>query len=146
MIFSPIGISAKTDFLISDGFELYLRLKGVAKTDNFRKCTKRNERYLIACLGNVAIGNLSPRDGADFREHLLAKGLSSASVHRVFSTVKAVINLCISEQGLHLSNPFGGVFIPQDDLESKRQPIPLADIRNVQAECYGWSTLVNSLD
>ena len=27
------------------------------------------------------------------------------------------------------------MFIPEDDLETKRQPIPLSDIRNVQAEC-----------
>ena len=135
VVFGPTSISARDDFLISDGFELYLRLKGATKTDNFRKCTERNQRYLTACLGNVAIGDLSPRDGADFRDHLLAKGLSSASVRRVFSTVKAVINLCISEHGLHLSNPFGGVFIPEDDLETKRQPIPLSDIRNVQTEC-----------
>ena len=134
-VFGPTSISARDDFLISDGFELYLRLKGTTKTENFRKCTERNQRYLTACLGNVAISDLSPRDGADFRDHLLAKGLSSASVRRVFSTVKAVINLCISEHGMHLSNPFGGVFIPEDDLETKRQPIPLSDIRNVQAEC-----------
>ena len=128
MVFGATSISARDDFLISDGFEPYLRLKGTTKTDNFRKCTERNQRYLTACLGNVAISDLSPRDGADFRDHLLAKGLSSASVRRVFSTVKAVINLCISEHGLHLSNPFGGVFIPEDDLETKRKPIPLSDI------------------
>ena len=135
VVFGANCISARNDFLISDGFDLYLRLKGTAKTDNFRKCTERNQRYLTACLGNVTIGDLSLRNGADFRDHLLAKGLSSSSVRRVFSTVKAVINLCISEHGLHLSNPFGGVFIPEDDLETKRQPIPLSDIRNVQDEC-----------
>ena len=135
VVFGTNCISARNDFLISDGFDLYLRLKGTAKTDNFRKCTERNQRYLTACLGNVAIEDLSPRDGADFRDYLLAKGLSSSSVRRVFSTVKAVINLCISEHGLHLSNPFRGVFIPKDDLETKRQPIPLSDIRNVQDEC-----------
>jgi len=135
VVFGPTSISARNDFLISDGFDLYLRLKGTAKTDNFRKCTERNQRYLTACLGNVAIGDLSPRDGADFRDHLLAKGLSSASVRRVFSTVKAVINLCISEYGLQITNPFGGVYIPEDGLETKRRPIPIQDIRKVQAEC-----------
>lgn len=81
---------------------------------------------------------MSPRDGADFRDHLLAKGLLSSSVWRVFSTVKAVINLCISEHGLKISNPFGGVFIPEGDLETKRRLIPLQDIRSVQAECLTY--------
>jgi integrase len=138
VVFGANCISARNDFLISDGFELYFRLKGTTKTDNFKKCTERNQRYLTACLGNVAIGDLSPRDGADFRDHLIAKGLSSASVRRVFSTVKAVINLCISEHGLHLSNPFGGVFIPEDDLETKRRPIPIENIIRVQVECQTY--------
>ncbi|MFL2810982.1 MAG: tyrosine recombinase XerC [Paracoccaceae bacterium] len=135
VVYEPTSVMERDDFLISDGFDLYMRLKGNAKTNNFRKSTDRNRRYLTECLGNVAIGALSRRDGADFRDHLLAKGLSSASVRRVFSTVKAVINLCISEHGLHLSNPFGGVFIPEDAFETKRHPIPLLDIRNVQADC-----------
>jgi len=136
--FGSSCLSSSDNFLISDGFDLYLRLKAVSKTEAFRTYTKRNQRYLIECLGDVAIEGMSPRDGADFRDHLLAKGLSSSSVRRVFSTVKAVINLCISEHGLHLSNPFGGVFIPENDLETKRQPIPLSYIRNVQAECYEY--------
>jgi hypothetical protein len=74
VVFGANFISARNDFLISDGFDLYLRLKGTAKTDNFRKCTERNQRYLTACLGNVTIGDLSLRNGADFRDHLLAKG------------------------------------------------------------------------
>ena len=138
MVFGPTCISTRDDFLISDGFELYLRLKAVSKTEAFITYTKRNQRYLIECLGDVAIEGMSPRHGADFRYHLLAKGLSSSSVRRVFSTVKAVINLCISEHGLKISNPFGGVYIPEDDLETKRRPIPLEDIRSVQAECRNY--------
>ena len=136
-----LGSSNRTeegDFLISDGFNLYLRLKAASKTEAFITYTKRNQRYLTECLGDANIEEMSPRDGADFRDHLLAKGLSSSSVRRVFSTVKAVINLCISEHGLKISNPFGGVFIPEDDLETKRRPIPLPDIRNVQADCLTY--------
>ena len=81
---------------------------------------------------------MSPRNGADFRDHLLAKRLSSSSVRRVFSTVKAVINLCISEHGLQITNPFGGVYIPDDNLETKRRPIPLENIRRLQAECQTY--------
>ena len=94
-----LGSSNRTeegDFLISDGFNLYLSLKAASKTEAFITYTKRNQRYLTECLGDANIEEMSPRDGADFRDHLLAKGLSSSSVRRVFSTVKAVINLRIS--------------------------------------------------
>jgi integrase len=131
-------LSSSDTFLISDGFDLYLRLKAAAKPEAFRTYTKRNQRYLTECLGDVSIARMSPRNGADFRDHLLEKGLSSSSVRRVFSTIKAVINLCISEHGLQITNPFGGVYIPDDNLETKRRPIPLEDIRRVQAECITY--------
>ena len=123
-VLGSISRTEKCDFLISNGFELYLRLKAVSTTEAFITCTKRIQRYLTECPGDVPIAGMSPRNGADFRDHLLAKGLSSPSLRRVFSTVKAVINMCISEHGLQITNPFGGVYIPTDDLETKRQPIP----------------------
>ena len=136
--FGSIGKPEGCDFLISDGFDLYLRLKAAAKPEAFTTYTKRNQRYLTECLGDVSIAGMSPRNGADFRDHLLAKRLSSSSVRRVFSTVKAVINLCISEHGLQITNPFGGVYIPDDNLETKRRPIPLENIRRLQAECQTY--------
>jgi integrase len=136
--FGSIGKPEGCDFLISDGFDLYLRLKAAAKPEAFITYTKRNQRYLTECLGDVSIAGMSPRNGADFRDHLLAKRLSSSSVRRVFSTVKAVINMCISEHGLQINNPFGGVYIPTDDLETKRRPIPLKNIRRVKAECQTY--------
>ena len=136
--FGSIGKPEGCDFLISDAFDLYLRLKAAAKPEAFRTYTKRNQRYLTECLGDVSIARMSPRNGADFRDHLLCKGLSSSSVRRVFSTVKAVINLCISEHGLQTTNPFSGVYIPENDLENKRRPIPLENIRRVQAECQTY--------
>ena len=137
-VLGSIGKSEGCDFLISDGFNLYLRLKAATKPVAFITYTKRNQRYLTECLGDVSVAGMSPRNGADFRDHLLEKGLSSSSVRRVFSTVKAVINLCISEYGLQITNPFGGVYIPDDNLETKRRPIPLENIRRLQAECQTY--------
>jgi integrase len=79
--------------------------------------------------------DLSSRNGAAFRDYLINRGLSTASVRRVFSTVKSVINLSISEHVLSLTNPFAKVFIPEDGRTVKRQSIPIEIIRNIQAEC-----------
>ena len=138
VVFGLDSIKARDDFLISDGFELYLRLKGTTKTDNFIKSTERNQRYLVECISDLAIEDLSPRLGADFRDFLFAKGLSSSSVRRIFSTVKAVINLCISERGLQIINPFGGVYIPDDNRETNRRAIPMSEIRSIQTECFNF--------
>jgi integrase len=129
------GVSTRSIFRISDGFELYLRLKASTKPASFKTYTDRNERYLLECLGDINMEDLSPRNGAAFRDYLINRGLSTASVRRIFSTVKSVINLSISEHGLSLTNPFAKVFIPDDGRTVKRQSIPIEIIRNIQAEC-----------
>ena len=61
--------------------------------------------------------------------------MSSSSVKRVFSSVRAVINLAIREYGLSLTNIFSGTFIPDDEVKKKRLPIPTGALLTIQREC-----------
>ena len=61
--------------------------------------------------------------------------MSSSSVKRVFSSVRAVINLAIREHGLSVNNVFSGTFIPDDEVKKKRSPISAPDLVNIQQEC-----------
>ena len=61
--------------------------------------------------------------------------MSSSSVKRVFSSVRAVINLAIREHGLSVTNVFSGTFIPDDEVKKKRLPIPAEDLVKIQQEC-----------
>ena len=61
--------------------------------------------------------------------------MSSSSVKRVFSSVRAVINLAIREHGLSVTNVFSGTFIPDDEVKKKRSPISAPDLVNIQQEC-----------
>ena len=54
---------------------------------------------------------------------------------RVFSSVRAVINLAIGEHGLSVTNVFSGTFIPEDEVKKKRLPIPAPDLLKIQQEC-----------
>jgi integrase len=137
LVLGSNGINAQSKFSISDGFNLYLRLKASSRPESFKTYTRRNQRYLIESLGDIQLEELSPIDGANFRDHLISKELSSASIRRVFSTIKAVVNLCISEHGLTTTNPFKGVYIPDVGIVNKRRPIPLEAIRKIQDECRG---------
>ena len=64
------------------------------------------------------------------------KGLNGASVARIFGTVRAVINLALSEFGLAIVNPFSNVYFNQKERVKKRLPVKPKDINKVQAECY----------
>jgi integrase len=75
-------------------------------------------------------------DATKFRDYLFAKGLNGASVARIFGTVRAVINLALSEFGLAIVNPFSNVYFDHNVGVKKRLPIKPEDITKVQAECY----------
>ena len=75
-------------------------------------------RYLTDCLGHEDLVALEISDAGRFRDYLFDRGMSSSSVKRVFSSVRAVINLAIREQGLSINNVFSGTFIPDDEAKT----------------------------
>jgi len=124
------------DTNISDALELYIRLKGAGRDHLFAKTSTRNVGYLIECIGDVGLSSIKPVNAGQFRDHLIAKGLASASVRRVLSSVKAIYNLASKELGIVNANPFSGIFIPDDNAVSGRLPVPVDTIRLIQHECF----------
>ena len=119
---------------ISDALELYLRLKGVDKNKTFIRTTNRNIEYIIKVLGNKPTRLYSSSEAGKFRDWLLEQGMSSSTLKRVFSSVKAIINLSISEYGLDITNPFSKIYLPSIDTEI-RESIPLEEIKQIQSYC-----------
>ena len=74
-------------------------------------------------------------DATKFRDYLFEKGLNGASVARTFGTVRAVINLALSEFGLSIVNPFSNVYFNPKEGVTKRLPVKPNDIKKVQTEC-----------
>ena len=52
---------------------------------------------------------------------------------RVFSSIRAIVNLAITGEGLDCSNAFARTYFPDDDNAQSRQPISIQDIRKVQS-------------
>ena len=57
------------------------------------------------------------------------------TVKRVFSSIRAIVNLAIAEEGLDCSNAFARTYFPDDGNAQSRQPISMKDIRKVQSLC-----------
>ena len=121
---------------LSDAVALYLRLKGQNKPPAFEATLKRGCGYLIDFCGMKELAAYTRSDATKFRDHLFAKGLNGASVARVFGTVRAVINLALSEFGLSIINPFSNVYFDRSAGVKKRLPVKPEDIKKVQVECY----------
>ena len=120
---------------LKDAVAVYLRLKGHNRPPTFEAALKRACGYLIDCCGMKVLDNYTRSDATKFRDYLFAKGLNGASVARIFGTVRAVINLALSEFGLSLVNPFSNVYFDRTVGVQKRNPIKLGDIRKIQNAC-----------
>ena len=117
---------------ITDALDLYHRIKGENKSPTFFTHSKRTVDYLIQCLGCRSLDQYSSADAATFRDWLREKGLSTASVQRNFTSIKAMVNFTILELGLDCRNPFSGVYLAFESSTQKRQPLTTQQIKQLQ--------------
>ena len=120
---------------VREALDSYLRLKGAGRSKAFFQGAERAVGYLTEATDAKELPSLSAADAARFRDHLIGKGMTAASVRRVFGTVKAITNLAIKEYGLACPNVFANVFIPDDEKASTRLPIPDDNLVVIQKEC-----------
>ena len=131
----PVADNETTRYLLKDAVAVYLRLKGHDRPPTFEKAVQRACGYLIDCCGMKALEDYNRSDATKFRDYLFAKGLNGASVARLFGTVRAVINLALSEFGLAIVNPFSNVYFDRTVGVQKRNSIKPNDIREIQNAC-----------
>jgi integrase len=121
--------------LLSQACELYLRLKGVGKDRVFIRTANRNTQYVAKLLGDRPISSYSSNEAAQFRDWCIGQGMGIKTVKSVFASVRAIINIAISEEGFDCSNAFAKTYFPNDDNAQSRQPISMQDIKKVQSLC-----------
>ena len=86
-------------------------------------------------LGDLPIDCYDSRDASSFRNWLIDKGLQISSVKRVFSYIRSIINLSISEEGINCINAFSKTFMPESKVLDVRKSIPINVIRHIQSLC-----------
>jgi integrase len=127
--------SRKPSPTIIEAKELYLRLKGAGRPKTFHMGAERAVGYLIDACSNKALLAYTKSDATTFRDALYGRKLSTSSVERVMTTVKAIVAFVMSEEGITAPNPFAGIYLRKQEKLDDRKPIPLSDIRLVQANC-----------
>src|SRR6056300_290749 len=132
----PAAEASIDDHSFKAAVAVYLRLKGNDRPLTFEAAVRCSCGYLIDCCGMKDLTEYVRSDATKFRDYLFAKGLNGASVARIFGTVRAVINLALSEFGLSIVNPFSNVYFDQSQGVKKRIPVKPEDIEKVQQECY----------
>jgi integrase len=122
--------------LMTEARDIYLRSKGDGRPVTFSQAVDRAIGNLVDTVGNKPIDTYSRQDANCVRDALFERGLSKASVKRMFGTIRALVNFVTRELGLSDVSAFSGVYLGEDSqTETKRQPVPLKYIQFVQAEC-----------
>ena len=135
LVNKPLINSNSNAPLLSEALSTYLRLKGEGKDNIFIKGANRNIKYVIELLGDLPIDEYSSKDASKFRDYLLDRGLLISSVKRIFSSIRSIINLSITEEGIGCINAFSKTYMPESNNVEIRKPIPIKDIRHIQSLC-----------
>ena len=120
--------------LLTDALAKYLALKGKGKDKTFVRGANRNISYVIEHLGDRPIDAYTSADAASLRDQLIDKGLSVSSVKRNFSTIRSIVNLTLTEEGLDSVNAFARIYMPEE-VNQRRLPIPIDNIKAIQSDC-----------
>ncbi|MBT7565295.1 MAG: integrase, partial [Porticoccaceae bacterium] len=120
---------------IEEALKIYLHLKGEGKQKLFFATAHRHINYLVECLGVRPIDSYTSKDATLLREYLINKGLSTSSLKRIFSGIKAVINLVIQEHGLECKNAFARIYLPSNTDAKKRHAVTPFNMAKIKAEC-----------
>ena len=131
LVSKPLINSNSNAPLLSEALTTYLKLKGEGKNKLFVRTANRSIKYVIELLGDLPIDAYSSKDASKFRDQLLDRGLLISSVKRIFSSIRSIINLSISEEGISCINAFSKTYMPDNDNIEIRKPIPTKDIKNI---------------
>ena len=120
---------------LSEACELYLRLKGVGKDKVFIRTANRNIGYVTKLLGDRPISSYPSNEAAQFRDWCIEKGMGIKTVKRVFSSIRAIVNLAIAEEGLDCSNAFAKTYFLMMTMSNQDNQYPFKTSKKVQSLC-----------
>ena len=107
----------------------------MGKGITFHRAAERSCSYVLDTCDDKQLTDYTKADADAFRDALIKRGMAGSSITRVFGTVRSVVNFAASKDGITIKNPFGGVYCVRSAGVEDRQPIPMDEIRTVQAEC-----------
>ena len=91
---------------------------------------------MVSLSGDKTISPYNRSDALKFRDALISRGSSQATVKRNLPDVRAIWNYIAREQGIESVKPFANLSYGNATAPMKRMPIPIEDIHKVQKLCF----------
>ena len=116
---------------------MHLYVQATGKEGNHRciSSTERSVFEVVSLSGDKAISAYNRSDALKFRDALVSRGSSQATVKRNLPNVRAIWNYIAREHSIETVNPFANMHYGNAKAPPKRMPIPIEDIHEVQKLC-----------
>ena len=134
-VFDHLTSGQKHEPLLTEAMQLYLQDGDKAADIRLCQATKAVINNIVSFAGDKTLSAYTRNDALLFRNKLLARGVSQATVKRHFSRVMAIWNYGAREYGIVTTNPFANMNLGGGKAPKRRQPIPSQTIFNIQTLC-----------
>ena len=139
----PDGVTA-SDFLksgvlqvptLAEAASTYCDMKGKSGDKRFVGYVIRVVSELSGLVGDKSIRAYTRADALRFRDLLVRRGVSQATVKRNFECIRAIWNFTAAENAIDATNPFSNMNYGNGAEPVRRLPIPPERLRTIQTEC-----------
>lgn len=139
----PDGVGVM-DFLTKPNFfeptlleatNAYVEMKGKSDSPKFIKPIDLVVNTIIKQSGNKSLSAYKRADAIKFRDSMINRNVSIATIKRNLSVIRSIWNFAAREHGISALNPFANMNYGNAAEAIRRFPIPAASIKAVQMEC-----------
>ena len=125
-----------TEPVLSAALSDYCTMKDRLDDKRFMVFTQRVVGEVITIAGDKIISAYSRADALAFRDRLLGRKVTTATVKRNFECIRAIWNYSAREHGVVTANPFANMNYGNGSASVSRKPIPIENIRTIQQVCF----------
>ena len=122
--------------ILSAALSDYCTAKGKLDDKRFMVFTKRVVGEVITVAGDKLISAYTRADALAFRDKLLGRNITTATIKRNFHCIRAIWNYSARENGLATPNPFANMNYGNGSASVARKPIPIENIQTIQQVCF----------
>ena len=113
----------------------YIEMKGKAEDRKFTNPTNLVINAIVQQSGDKVISAYVRSDAVRFRDGLVRRGISQATIKRNLAIIRSIWNFAAREHGVDKPNPFANMNYGNSSGPVTRLPIPMSSIRKVQQQC-----------
>jgi integrase len=135
-VYQGLITGPKQEPSLTEAMHLYVQATGKEGNHRFIASSERSVLEVVSLSGDKTISAYNRSDALKFRDALVSRGSSQATVKRNLSNVRAIWNYIAREHGIEAVNPFANMNYGNAKAPVKRLPIPIEDIHKVQKLCF----------